>query len=148
MYERKVLGLREAWGAIEAMIKEIEAGNYWKHAGFAVVDAWGVLLCFARMDGSHHTNFDMAFRKAYTAITWSRDTSKFLEFIKERPWDESTYGTEFTVCPGGVVILEPGCQPQVVSSTPELQRLGLAEKGYSSAARKNSPWSILISGTA
>ena len=141
MYDKKVLGLKESLGAIEAMIQEVEKGNYWKRGGFAVVDTWGVLIAFARMDGSNQVPFQQALRKAYSAVMWGKDTSDLLEFIKERPWDESTYGTEWTVCPGGVLITEPGYKldvQDVITTTPELSKLGLAEKTW----QFTSPYAI------
>ena len=125
MYETKVLGLEEAQGAIAAMIEEVQQGNYWKHGAFAVMDTAGSLIAFARMDGSNWLSGQNALRKAYTAVGWGRDTSQWWQFIQDRPWDASTYGPDFTVVPGGVVIVEPGIEPEAISRTPEITDLGI-----------------------
>ena len=53
MYERKVIGLEEAQGAIQAMLSHVKDNKdkYWQYAAFAVVDEHGSLVCYAKMDG-------------------------------------------------------------------------------------------------
>ena len=133
MYDKKVLGMKEALGAIEAMVQEVENGNYWQRGGFVIVDSWGVVVASARMDKANAVPIKMAYRKAYTAVMWGVDLSSFQEFIAERPWSESSYGPEWTVCPGGVVITEPGYKldpGDVVKPTPEMGKYGLRDKTY------------------
>ena len=108
MYERKALGLEEARGAVDAMIQEVKNGDYYQYGSFAVVDYNGLLIYFARMDRGGKQGADMAIRKAYTAALWGRHVSQFLELIREREWSESSYGSDYTVVPGGVAIIEPG----------------------------------------
>ena len=55
MYDRPMLGLKEAQEALQVMIKEVESkpDYYWQHGVFAVVDFAGSLIALARMDGAH-----------------------------------------------------------------------------------------------
>ncbi len=59
------------------------ARNHAKSLGgicsFAVVDAEGNLICFERMDGGRVGNIEIAFRKAWTAAAFRRDTSEYHE---------------------------------------------------------------------
>ena len=51
----------------------------------------------------------MAFRKAHSAAIWGKDTLTLWEYFKGRvEWPLTAYGTDFTVVPGGVAIVEPG----------------------------------------
>ncbi len=109
MYKRAILGLKEAQDCIQVMIKEIERKKeyYWQNGCFAVVEFDGELIAFARMDGAGKQGSTASIRKAYSAALWGMTTQKFLEVIQKRPWDESTFGPGYTVCPGGVPIYAP-----------------------------------------
>lgn len=111
MYEAKILGLKEAQGAIEAMIQEVESkpDEYWQYGAFAVVDAWGNLIAFAKMDGPTTIPVMMSIRKAYTSALWGLDTSQILKKFEGRAFSlQGNFGDEFTECPGGIAINEPG----------------------------------------
>ena len=52
MYTKKILGLEESQAAIAAMIAEFQKNPENPPAAFAVVDDVGLLLAYARTDGS------------------------------------------------------------------------------------------------
>jgi uncharacterized protein GlcG (DUF336 family) len=109
MYEKSVLGLVEAQGAIEAMINECKKAEYWPYGCFAIVDSYGELICFARMDGAVKQGVSMALRKAYSSAIWGRSTTAFGKMISAKKFrrDASNYGTDYTTIPGGVAIIRP-----------------------------------------
>lgn len=130
MYERKLLGLKEAQEAIEVMIQEVKTGEgYWRYGCFAVVDYRGDLIAFARMDGTGKHGLDMAFRKAYSAAMWGNTTSGLQEYEKEHPYGVSAFGPDYTVVAGGVPIIPPG-SPEVVYMAPYvIGAIGVANAG-------------------
>src|ERR1700693_6107172 len=77
------LGLNEARGIVDAMLKAAEAKGLKFSA--AVVDAGGDLIHLQRMDGASALNARMSYNKAYTATKWQRDTRA----LKERLFDMS-----------------------------------------------------------
>lgn len=109
MYTQPIIGYEEARGAIDAMINEVKSKpeKYWQHACVVVVDNNGVPICVAKLDGGSYHPYEQALRKAYTAALWRMDTSDYHELISKRDWSEQTYGTDYTVCPGGVAIVPP-----------------------------------------
>ncbi len=117
MYERSLLGLKEAQEAIQVMIKEVESkkDDYWQHGVFAIVDFAGSLIAFARMDGAHEQGAFMAVRKAYTAALWAMSTSEFREVVRA-PMDVSCFGDKFTLSKGGVPIIPPYARSRPVAS--------------------------------
>jgi len=109
MYNSQIIGYEEARGAIDAMVKAVKDNpkRYWQHACMVVVDNNGVPVSVAKLDGSSYQPYEQALRKAYTAALWRMDTSDYHELIGKRDWSEQTYGTDYTVCPGGVAIVPP-----------------------------------------
>ena len=67
MYSKKMLGMEESQAAIAAMIEEFKKDPESPPAAFAVVDDNGLLLAYARTDGSRPIISKNAIRKAYTA---------------------------------------------------------------------------------
>jgi len=80
MFEKKTLGLAEAEKAVKAMIEE--ASKDPRPMSMAVVDAWGNLIYFARMDGASALTARMAQNKAYTAASFSNDTRNINQWFK------------------------------------------------------------------
>lgn len=117
MYQRNILGLKEAQEAIQVMIKEVESkpDQYWQHGCFAVVDFTGTLVAFARMDGAHAQGVFMAMRKAYTAAIWGKSIVDFCTTIYKPPMDLLSFGTEFTFSRGGEPILTRAAKKVKVS---------------------------------
>lgn len=109
MYNSPMIGFEEAHGAIEAMVEEVKSNpdRYWQHGCMVVVDNTGVPVCVAKMDGGSYQTYEQALRKAYTAALWRMATNEFHDLISKRDWSEQTYGTKYTVCPGGVAIVPP-----------------------------------------
>ena len=131
MYKRGILGYEEAKGAVEAMIEEVKKGDYWPYGCFAVVDYNGVLLYFARMDGSGKQGVSMAIRKAYTAAIWGRSTTAFGKMIDARKFrkDASNYGPDYTTIPGGVAIIEPAGKESRFATPFCIGAIGVATTG-------------------
>jgi len=103
MIERKTLGLAEAEKAIQAMLEE--AAKDLRPMAVAVVDAWGNLISFARMDGASPLMARMATNKAYTASSFGIDTRNINQWFKGSGKDISWYDDHrLTVVHGGVCV--------------------------------------------
>jgi len=105
----KKLTLEDAKRMIEAARKHAQSlGGV---CSFAVVDDAGNLICFERMDGGKIGNIEIAFRKAWTAVAFKRDTYEYHE--RTQP-GKAGFGLHFTnpdrACfiRGGVVIKADG----------------------------------------
>ena len=108
VFDKRVIGLREAQLAIEAIIKEASKDSG-RPIAVAVTDDRGDLISFVRMDGARPRYGDMAIKKAYTSSYNGRDTRKSLE--NRQKWDWGVYepvGNDSTVVPGGLAIVKPG----------------------------------------
>lgn len=106
MYTRKILGFEEAFKAVKAMIQAVPKGS--RPISVAVMDERGDLICFAKMDGAHGFTNELALRKAYTSARRRIDTSKLGKHLQESAWSTIDYGIDYTVIPGGVVIVKSG----------------------------------------
>jgi len=106
VYERKVLGLEEVLKAVQAMIQAVPKGS--RPISVAVMDDRGDLICLARMDGAHGFTNELALRKAYTSARRRIDTNKLGKHLQESGWSTADFGTDYTVIPGGIVIVKPG----------------------------------------
>ena len=103
MLERKTIGLQEAEKAVKAMVEEVSKGG--RPMSIAVVDAWGSLLSFVRMDGAGPLTARMSMNKAYTAASFGRDTRMFFDWLKDADKDIAWYDDHrLTAVFGGVVI--------------------------------------------
>lgn len=103
MIERKTLGFTEAEKAVKAMIEEASKGG--RPMSVAVVDAWGDLISFARMDGASPLMSRMAINKAYTAASFGIDTRNVNQWFKGADKDVAWYDDRrLTVVHGGVVV--------------------------------------------
>jgi glc operon protein GlcG len=104
MFEKECLGLAEARAAVEAVLNEAcklpDAP-----IAVAVVDDYGRLIYFARMDRCPPVALELAINKAYTAAIAMMDTLAFAERDKDWGRELATYAdTRFTYLQGGLVI--------------------------------------------
>ena len=104
MFEKKCLSLAEARAAVEAVLDEAcklpDAP-----IAVAVVDDYGRLVYFARMDGCPPVVVELAINKAYTAAVALLDTVAFAERDKDWGRELATYGdARFTYLQGGLAI--------------------------------------------
>jgi len=107
MFERQLLGLKEARAALDAMLKQASKEPE-RPIAAVVVDGYGDLVCMARMDGARPLNNDIAIRKAYTAARMSRDTRAYAELLQQMKMSNSDLGDNLTTVTGGVSIRKPG----------------------------------------
>ena len=107
MIETKSVGLEEAQKIIDAMLKYSSVMKTGRPMAHAVVDNAGILVAFARMDGASKIVRRMAENKAYTAMTWKRDTREIEELIKGREKTDIIYFGEperQAIIPGGCLL--------------------------------------------
>ncbi|GAF93594.1 unnamed protein product [marine sediment metagenome] len=103
MIEQQTLGLAEAEKAVTAMTEEASKGG--RPMSMAVVDAWGNLISFARMNGASPLTARMAINKAYTAASFGIDTRNVNQWFKDAGKDVAWYDDHrLTVIHGGVAI--------------------------------------------
>lgn len=112
MIEQRSLGLSEAQCIINAVIAECERAN---HPGLCVVvvDKQAEVIAWVRMDGRSQRFGKAAYRKAYSAATFERDTDGIITFWA-RQEAEGHRGPHdwgdpmLTTLPGGYVIRYQG----------------------------------------
>ena len=108
MYTKKMLGMEESQAAIAAMIAEFQKDPENPPAAFAVVDDQGLLLAYARTDGSRPIISRNAIRKAYTASLRGMTTETFFEEVRSRGWSVAAMGDPMLIeVPGGVPVIDP-----------------------------------------
>ena len=108
MYTKKTLGLEESQAAIAAMIAEFQKNPENPPAAFAVVDDVGLLLAYARTDGSRPIISRNATKKAYTAALRGMTTETFFEELNHRGWRVGDMGDPMLIAvPGGVPVIDP-----------------------------------------
>jgi uncharacterized protein GlcG (DUF336 family) len=109
MYYKGSIGLKEAQGAIEAMLAEVRAhpAKYWQHGGFAVCDERGKLVAFAKMDSPHQLPGDVAITKAWTAAICAQNNDEAAAMLAERGKVLEEFCPGGTSIPGGVAIFDP-----------------------------------------
>jgi glc operon protein GlcG len=108
MFQKQCLSLAEARAAVEAVLDEAcklpDAP-----IAVAIVDDYGRLVYFARMDGCPPVVVELAINKAYTAAVALMDTLAFAERDKGWGRELATYSdARFTYLQGGLVI-HAGC---------------------------------------
>lgn len=106
MLERKVMGLKEAQIAVEAMIKEIPKGDS-RPISICVMDHEASILMMVKTDGAHEFNNRMAIRKAYSSAHWRRSTRALEEMSGRLKWPLQEFGSEWTMVYGGEPIIDP-----------------------------------------
>ena len=108
MYDEAVIGLTEAREAMQAMLdgamKEPD-----RPVAIAVVDGYGRLVEFARMDRCRLIPQQLAYKKAYTAAIMRSDTGALAERFKSTGRNVSDFGDPNMIAlQGGVVIQRSG----------------------------------------
>ena len=106
MIEVKSIGLEEARKIIDAMLEYSTVTKPGRPMAHAVVDRAGVLVYFARMDGTSAIVRRMAENKAYTAVMWQRDTREISNLFKQGDVSLLCFGEpdRQAAVPGGVPI--------------------------------------------
>ena len=68
----------------------------------SVVDKYGFLVAFGRMDGTPLRAIEISRRKAFTAVRMLMPTDQFLKFLAEKNFQASYFGDDtLTALPGG-----------------------------------------------
>ncbi len=91
MYDEAVIGLAEARKAIQAMLDQAMREPD-RPVAMAVVDAYGKLVEFVRMDGCRPIPQQLAYKKAYTAAIMRGDTGALAERFKSMGRSISDFG--------------------------------------------------------
>jgi glc operon protein GlcG len=133
MYKRDFLDMEEASIAVKAVIKEASKDPN-QPIAVAVVDIYGELIYYAKMDGSAPLFGHMAIKKAFTAARFQRSTREMGKSTKEwqlelASWDDDRN----TNIPGGVSIKKPdgtllggiGVSGRLPDEDEELSNVGL-----------------------
>jgi len=112
MFTKRVLGLKEAQAALEAIIKEASKDPEMPVAA-AVVDDQCEIVCAARMDGATSFYNYMALKKARTAamlpsVVTGKTTRAWQEFLNTRNFCANDFVPDTTRVPGGVSIVKLG----------------------------------------
>ncbi len=106
MFQRNVVGLKEAQLAIQAIF-EAASKNPEQPISVAIVDAHGELICAIRMDGAIPMYNYMALKKAKTSALLGMDTRTWGEFLQKRGYTTHDFFPDATGVPGGVAIIRP-----------------------------------------
>lgn len=107
MFTREVLGLKEAKGAVEAVLEEASK-DPGQPVSVAIVDHQGEIVCAARMDGATAMFNYMALKKARSSATTGKNTRDWLEFLGKRNYTPHDFVPDATRIPGGAAIVKPG----------------------------------------
>ncbi len=106
-YDKKMLGIREAKLALDAMLKEAETdAKAGRPVVIAIVDDYGDLVAYARQDRALHMSHQAALRKAFTSARGRADSGDYAKHImkqQNRPI-ELHFGMQGTSSAGGIVI--------------------------------------------
>lgn len=106
MFEKQVLGVREAQAAVNAIFEEASK-NPERPIAVAVVDSEREIVCMMRMDEAIPMYNYMALKKARTAALHRRDTRSLGEWLRTLNFGTSDFNPESTLVPGGVYIVKP-----------------------------------------
>jgi glc operon protein GlcG len=104
MYQKDFLDMEEASIAIKAVIMEASK-DPGQPIAVAVVDGYGELIYYAKMDGSSPVFGHMAIKKAFTAARFGRSTREVKNSMKEWGLELASWDNDRnTNIPGGVCI--------------------------------------------
>lgn len=106
MFQREVLGLKEAQAALAAILEEAQKMPE-RPVAAAIVDDQGEVVCAFRMDGATPMFNYMALKKAKSSATTGHNTRDWLAFLKKREYTADDFVPEATRIPGGVAIAAP-----------------------------------------
>src|SRR6266542_850464 len=91
MFETALLDLAECRTALDAMLRAAQA-HVRQPMAFAVVNDYGELMAFARMDGAAPAVRDFAVKKAYTTARMRGDLREFRAGLEQRARSVADYG--------------------------------------------------------
>src|SRR3974390_3471960 len=108
MFESALLELTECRAALDAMLVDAQRQGV-EPMAFALVNEYGELMAFARMDGIAPAIRDFAIKKAYTAARMRADLRDFRAGLEQRGRTVADYGDPdlLGMAAGGVVIRDP-----------------------------------------
>lgn len=112
MFEKQVIGLKEAQAALQAILEEASK-DPGRPVAVAVVDNNCEIVCMMRMDGATPMFNYMALKKARTAAMLPpfltvKSTRGWQEYLNTRNYYVSDFVTEQTRVPGGASVVKPG----------------------------------------
>lgn len=112
MFEKQVLGLKEAQAALAAIIEEASK-DPGRPVAAAVVDDHCEIVGMMRMDGAIPLYHYMALKKARTAamippFITGKSTRGWQEFLNTRNYYVTDFVPDHTRVPGGAAIVKPG----------------------------------------
>jgi len=107
MFEKQVLGLKEAEAAVRAILEEASKDPE-RPVAVAVMDDQCETVCTTRMDGAIPMFNYMALKKARTAVITRRDTRAWREWLKQHDYVCSDLVADTTPVVGGVAIVKLG----------------------------------------
>jgi uncharacterized protein GlcG (DUF336 family) len=107
MFESALLELPECRTALDAMLRAADKQGV-EPMAFAIVNEYGELMAFARMDGAAPAIRDFAIKKAYTAARMRADLKDFRAGLEQRKRTVGDYSDPNLVgmAAGGVVVQE------------------------------------------
>lgn len=125
-----IIDYEEARGIVSAIIAEVSAMGSDK-AVVAVVDPWGELIAFGRMDGAPVSSVRIAMNKAYTAARERKATEEIGKKARhpEKGFEIDYFGDErFTGWGGGVPVWRDGqvAGAVAVSGLPQVEDIRIA----------------------
>jgi len=87
-----------------------KAGELGINVAACVVDRGGNTVAFARMDGTQLASHSIAIGKAYTALSWRRNSGELLEIAQpgNGGFGINTIDSRFVLSAGGIPILRDG----------------------------------------
>ncbi|HTE83499.1 MAG TPA: heme-binding protein [Dehalococcoidia bacterium] len=105
MFETTLLDLAECRAALAAMLLAAQ-GLVRQPLAFAVVNDYGELMAFARMDGATPAVRELAIKKAYTSARMRADLKDFRAGLEQRGRNVTDYADPDLVgmAAGGIVI--------------------------------------------
>jgi len=104
-----MITFQEAQEILKAMLEFSTQTKPGRPFSLAVLDAAGVLVSFARMDGASPLTARVSINKAYTALDWRRNTKEVREmfFSGDTSRDVVWFGeSRHAPIPGGVLLKE------------------------------------------
>ncbi len=125
-----IIDYEEAREIVSAILADVSAGGA-NTAVVAVVDPWGELIAFARMDGAPVSSVRIAMNKAYTAARERKASEEIGKKARhpEKGFEIDYFGDDrFTGWGGGVPVLRNGqvAGAVAVSGLPQVEDIRLA----------------------
>jgi uncharacterized protein GlcG (DUF336 family) len=96
-----MLTLESAQKIVAEAIKKANA-DYKRPICVSVVDFYGFLVAFGRMDGAPIRSIEISRRKAFTAVRIMVSTDEFLKRLQDNKFEAGFFGDEnYSALPGG-----------------------------------------------